>query len=126
MVLSRTFASSAVEVNDTAAINNHATQLRAQYACTLHGHTYDITSDALTQFACVFSALIHDVDHSGISNSQLIAEGAPMSKLYQNKSITEQNSVDLAWELLMDESYQHLRSVILTNADEMPTSVSWW
>lgn len=27
---------------------------------TLHDHTYGITSDPLTQFACVFSALIHD------------------------------------------------------------------
>ena len=29
---------------------------------TLHDHTYGITSDPLVQFACVFSALIHDVD----------------------------------------------------------------
>lgn len=27
----------------------------------LHDYTYGITSDPLTQFACVFSALIHDV-----------------------------------------------------------------
>ena len=33
-------------------------------ASTLHDHTYGITSDPLTQFALVFSALIHDVDHS--------------------------------------------------------------
>lgn len=26
----------------------------------LHDHTYGITSDPLTQFACVLSALIHD------------------------------------------------------------------
>jgi Adenylate and Guanylate cyclase catalytic domain len=30
----------------------------------LHDHTYGITSDPLTQFACVFSALIHDGTHS--------------------------------------------------------------
>lgn len=35
----------------------------------LHDHTYGITSDPLTQFACVFSALIHDVDHSGVPNN---------------------------------------------------------
>lgn len=29
-------------------------------AAILHDHTYGITSDPLTQFACVFSALIHD------------------------------------------------------------------
>lgn len=30
-------------------------------ASKLHDHTYGITSDPLTQFACAFSALIHDV-----------------------------------------------------------------
>ena len=40
-------------------------------AATLHDHTYGITSDPLTQFACAFSALIHDVDHVGVSNAQL-------------------------------------------------------
>ena len=29
-------------------------------AATLHDHTYGITSDPLTQFACIISALIHD------------------------------------------------------------------
>ena len=29
-------------------------------AATLHDHTYGITSDPLTQFACLVSALIHD------------------------------------------------------------------
>jgi hypothetical protein len=32
----------------------------------LHDHTYGITSDPLTQFAVVFAALIHDVDHTGV------------------------------------------------------------
>jgi Adenylate and Guanylate cyclase catalytic domain/3'5'-cyclic nucleotide phosphodiesterase len=34
-------------------------------AAILHDHTYGITSDPLTQFACAFGALIHDVDHTG-------------------------------------------------------------
>jgi hypothetical protein len=37
-------------------------------ASTLHDHTYGITSDPLTQFACVFSAIIHDADHPGVPN----------------------------------------------------------
>jgi hypothetical protein len=34
----------------------------------LHDYTYGITSDPLTQFAAIFCALIHDVDHRGVSN----------------------------------------------------------
>ena len=32
----------------------------AESRLRLHDHTYGITSDPLTQFACVLSALIHD------------------------------------------------------------------
>ncbi len=52
---------------------------------TLHDYTYGITSDPLTQFACVVSALIHDVDHSGVPNSQLIAENPQLAAFYKNK-----------------------------------------
>lgn len=62
-------------------------------ASQLHDHTYGITSDPLTQFACVFSALIHDVDHSGVPNAQLIKENDHLAQYYKNKSVAEQNSV---------------------------------
>lgn len=87
-------------------------------AVTLHDHTYGITSDPLTQFACVFSALIHDIDHSGVPNAQLIQENPTLALCYKNKSVAEQNSVDLAWELLMDDSYAALRNAIYQGADE--------
>ena len=38
---------------------------------SLHDHTYGITSDPLTQFACVLSALIHDLDHPGKSTCNI-------------------------------------------------------
>lgn len=31
-----------------------------QFSASLHDHTYGITSDPLTSFACAFSALIHE------------------------------------------------------------------
>ncbi|KAG7348900.1 adenylate/guanylate cyclase [Nitzschia inconspicua] len=78
----------------------------------LHDHTYGITSDPLTWFACVFSALIHDVDHSGVPNAQLVKEGAPIATLYDAKSVAEQNSFDIAWDLLMEPTYKNLRRAI--------------
>ena len=58
-----------------------------------HNYTYGITSDPLTQFTVVFCALIHDVDHTGVSNGQLIKEQAHIAGLYKNKSVAEQNSI---------------------------------
>jgi len=84
----------------------------------LHDHTYGITSDPLTQFAVVFSALIHDVDHTGAPNSQLIREDASIAAIYKGQSVAEQNSVDLAWSLLMDDSFTELRNAICHTKDE--------
>ena len=84
----------------------------------LHDHTFGITSDPLTQFAVVLSALIHDVDHTGAPNSQLIKEDASIASIYGGKSVAEQNSVDLAWSLLMDPSFDDLRNTIYKTEEE--------
>jgi 3'5'-cyclic nucleotide phosphodiesterase/Adenylate and Guanylate cyclase catalytic domain len=85
----------------------------------LHDHTYGITNDPLTWFACVFSALIHDVDHSGVPNAQLVKEGDPVATLYKAKSVAEQNSFDIAWDLLMEPTYRNLRRAIYTTEGEL-------
>jgi len=85
----------------------------------LHDHTYGITSDPLTQFSCIFSALIHDVDHNGVPNNTLIAENAAVAAAYGNKSVAEQNSVDIAWGLLMAPEYEALRGAIYIDESEM-------
>ena len=91
----------------------------AQASAKLHDHTYGITSDPLTQFACVLSALIHDVDHPGVSNATLVAEGDKLMKTYGDKSLAEQNSVDQAWDLLMSEEYQPLVAVLCRDDSEL-------
>ena len=53
--------------------------------------------DPMALFAIAFSALIHDVDHQGVSNQQLGTENPEMANHYRQKSIAEQNSVDVAW-----------------------------
>jgi len=81
-------------------------------------HTYGICSDPLTSFAIVFSALIHDVDHCGVPNAQLVKENAEVATIYKNKSVAEQNSIDIGWGLLMEPTYSNLRRHIYTTVAE--------
>lgn len=88
-------------------------------ALSLHDHTYGITSDPLTQFSVVLAALIHDVDHAGVSNFQLIKEGAKIATVFKQKSVAEQNSIVLAWDRLMESRFTALRAHIYGDPDEL-------
>jgi hypothetical protein len=88
-------------------------------ASHLHDYTHGITSDPLAVLAIEFSALIHDADHRGVSNVQLIKEEEEMGNLYKNKSVAEQNSLDIAWNLLMSEPFDELRSCLFANQAEL-------
>lgn len=82
-------------------------------------HAYGIASDPLTQFSVILSAIIHDADHLGIPNSQLIKEGNTLASMYENKSIAEQNSFHLVWDLLMEDSFVNLRAAVYSDEDEL-------
>jgi class 3 adenylate cyclase len=90
-----------------------------QLSREIHRMTYGISSDPLMQFAVVFSALIHDVDHTGLTNKELIDMKAPIAAAYCEKCVAEQNSVDLAWRLLMESKYQDLRACIYSTETEL-------
>jgi 3'5'-cyclic nucleotide phosphodiesterase/Adenylate and Guanylate cyclase catalytic domain len=89
-----------------------------QQLVDLAGHSYGITSDPITQFAVVFSAVIHDADHPGVPNATLVQENTRLAQIYR-KSIAEQNSVDLTWSLLMSPKYVDLRGCIYSNEEEL-------
>jgi 3'5'-cyclic nucleotide phosphodiesterase len=88
-------------------------------ASNLHDHTYGITSDPLTQFSVVISALVHDVDHVGLPNFLLSTENKTLADVYKNKSIAEQNSVDVAWDTLMEGRFTDLRACIYSDTNEL-------
>lgn len=96
---------------DTAAAEDQS--------CVSQSYTYGITSDPLTQFAVVLSAIVHDMDHPGVPNAQLVKERSTTAMLYKNKSIAEQNSLCLAWSLLLDPRYEELRHTIYTTHAEL-------
>jgi hypothetical protein len=78
-----------------------------------------IASDPLAKFACLFAALIHDVDHPGVPNFQLIKETNKIASMYKGKSIAEQNSLDQAWGLFTSSPFDRLRRTLCTNDEEL-------
>eukprot|EP00934_Nitzschia_sp_Nitz4_P004178 Nitzschia sp. Nitz4//scaffold273_size25297//1398//4964//NITZ4_008313-RA/size25297-processed-gene-0.16-mRNA-1//1//CDS//3329545238//4168//frame0 len=84
-----------------------------------HEHTFGIVSDPLTLFACAFAALIHDADHPGVPNMQLVKEGTEFAKKYNERSVAEQRSVEVAWDLLMAEQFKELRDAICGTEEEL-------
>lgn len=73
----------------------------------------------MTQFAIVFAALLHDAEHLGVPNTQLLVEHPEMAKKYKNKAIAEQHSVDVAFDILMEPKYRDLRMAIYKNEKDM-------
>ena len=57
-------------------------------------------------------------DHQGVPNTQLIKEHCGIAAVYNNQSVAEQNSVDLAWSLLMEDSFKDLRATIYATEAE--------
>ena len=60
-----------------------------------------------------------DVDHRGVPNTQLIQENEELGRHYKGRSVAEQNSLDISWELLMDKKYEALRAALCETPDEL-------
>lgn len=85
----------------------------------LHEHTLGISSDPVAQFAVVFAALIHDVDHPGVPNGRLAVEEPEVAEKYRNQSIAEQRSIDIAWDILLEPQYENLRRCMFPTSQEL-------
>jgi len=93
--------------------------LQKQKEADLFFSTYGISSDPLAQFAVVFAALVHDVEHRGVPNVQLIKEQPDLAMKYKNKSIAENNSIRIAWRELLKPEFANLRRCIFgSDGDE--------
>jgi 3'5'-cyclic nucleotide phosphodiesterase len=89
------------------------------------GQVHHALSEPLTAQAFFFAALVHDVDHPGISNKQLVKENAPVASEYDNKSIAEHNSVETAWSVFMRAEFKDLRSGICPTPEEATQCKKW-
>jgi hypothetical protein len=70
------------------------------------------------------SAIIHDADHVGVSNAPLVKEGQDIALRYNGKCVAEQNSVDLAWNLLMQDQYRELFNCICRTESRANSDIS--
>lgn len=80
--------------------------------------TYGISGDPLAQFAVVFAALVHDVDHTGVPNVQLIKEKPVLAEKYKSKSVAENNSIRVAWSELLRPEFSNLRRCVFEEDDD--------
>lgn len=73
--------------------------------------------DPLTHFSLIVAALVHDVDHPGVPNLQLVEENDALAKIYKT-SVAERNSLDVFWNILNQPSFTVLRRAIYQTSDE--------
>jgi len=55
----------------------------------------------------------------GVSNAQLVNEGVPIAAQYRERSVAEQNSLDISWSLLMTDTYAGLRLFLFDSDADM-------
>lgn len=103
---------SSEELEELAKGNKHL-------ASHMHEYTHGLNSDPLVILAITVSALIHDVDHRGVSNMQLSKEEPRMADKFQMKSIAEQNSIDIAWNHFMEPRFETLRTSLFKSKKEL-------
>lgn len=77
--------------------------------------TFGIGCDPLAQLAVVFAALVHDVEHTGVPNARLAVENPVLARRYTNKSLAEQNSAHVAWDILMEPAFLNLRRCMFSS-----------
>jgi len=75
--------------------------------------------DPLARFSLVLAAIVHHAAHEGVPNAQLNKEADDMALAYNFKSVAEQNSLDIAWGLLVREDYKDLRRTIYTRKEDL-------
>lgn len=108
-----------VVLDDDAAVQNQVGNAPVgEELDSVQKSTLAFSSDPLVQFAVIFSALIHDVDHTGLTNAQLVNNGADVALMFQGKSVAEQNSITVAWSMLVEPQYGKLCNAIFPTTNE--------
>lgn len=76
-----------------------------------------LPSNPIVHLALVITALIHDVEHQGIGNKQLVDEGHDLAVKYEGSSVAENNSFDVSSSILFQDEFQHLIQCMFGSID---------
>jgi len=85
---------------------------------TSQNFSFGIGEDPRILFAMVFSALIHDLGHTGVPNSVLVEEEDELAILHNDVSVAEQNSLQVAFSMLQRDEFALLKKCICPTPEE--------
>lgn len=80
--------------------------------------TYGLRSDPVALMTLLFASLVHDVEHTGVTNRQRAQEEDELALLYNDQSIHEQRSLRLAFGELLKDEYSDWRSILFPDPEE--------
>jgi 3'5'-cyclic nucleotide phosphodiesterase len=75
--------------------------------------------DPVTEFGILFSALIRNVEHFGLSNQQHMDEGNPIAICYDGKNFTKNIAIEILWKLFIQSKYDDQWHCIFVSEEDM-------
>jgi len=105
--------------SSTDSAEDHSESSSSSSSSACQEYTRGISNDPLTKFAVILCALVHDADHPGVPNAQVVKEKHERAEQYGNRSVAESHSISVAWGLLMKDEYVALRRCICPTAEDL-------
>jgi len=102
----------------TTSVSKNGKEETQTYSKKPFRPTYGIKRDPLLQLAYLFSALVHDVEHTGVTNRQLVLEGDELAIMYNDQSVAEQRSLAVAFSLIRESQYSSLRKLLFEHGED--------
>jgi hypothetical protein len=80
--------------------------------------SFGLRQNSLALMALIFSSIIHDVEHQGIPNRQLVLEDDELAVLYNDVSVAEQRSLYVGFKEFLKPEYDSLRKAVFPDKED--------
>lgn len=106
------------EVTSSSSSTDNSSQFYSEDSVSKYPSIHNsMSSNPIMYLALLITALIHDVEHQGVGNKQLVNESDPLAIKYKGKSVAENNSFDVSNSLLYQDKFKTLRQCIFGETD---------